>query len=242
MNNPENENLTAITPEDMAFIEEELGKDPRPISLHVLAEKLAFRKTAGQRSKDVKRYDPYARYEVGDFIYKDYDETLTVGSKNVEHFEGSVILKVIGRTFYKSFNTEMLEVDYDGGGVFRKYVDYMKKTRTQVLLPSNVEGRNAPPEVLDKASDPRLTELPMTERDLKILEKNLRTELGKVRGALRLERALAAPLPPDRHPRGQDQGDGGRVRGEPGPPPRPRTWSRRSSAWSRRATSSTSTA
>jgi hypothetical protein len=179
MNNPENANLTAIAPGDAAFIEEELGRSPRPVSLHVLAEKLAFLKTAGRRSKDVKRYDPYARYEVGDYIYKDYDETLTVGSKSVDHFKGSVILKVVGRTFYKSFNTDMLEVDYDGGGVFRKYIDYMKKTRTQVLLPSNVEGRNAASEVLDRASDPRLTELPMTERDLKALEKSLRTELSR---------------------------------------------------------------
>jgi hypothetical protein len=179
MNNPENAITTAIAPGDTAYIEEELARSPRPAALHDLAQKLAFRKTAGQRSKDVKRYDPNARYEVGDYLYKDYDETLTVGSKNVEHFKGSVILKVVGRTFYKSFNCEMLEVDYDGGGVFRKYIDYMKKTKTLVLLPSNAEGRNAPVDVLDRASDPRLTELPMTERDLKALEKNLRTELGR---------------------------------------------------------------
>jgi hypothetical protein len=73
----------------------------------------------------------------------------------------------------------MLEVDYPGGGVFRKYVDYMKKTKTQVLLPSNVDGRNQPPELIAKSDDPRLTELPMTERDLKTLEKHLRTDLLK---------------------------------------------------------------
>jgi hypothetical protein len=179
MNNPENAITTAIAPGDAAFIEEELARSPRPAALHDLAQKLAFLKTAGQRSKDVKRYDPCVRYEVGDYIHKDYDETLTVGSKNVEHFKGAVILKVVDRTFYKSFNCEMLEVDYDGGGVFRKYIDYMKKTKTLVLLPSNVEGRNATAEVLDRASDPRLTELPMRERDLRALEKNLRTELGK---------------------------------------------------------------
>lgn len=179
MNNPENTITTAIAPGDAAFIEGELARSPRPATLHDLAQKLAFLKTAGQRSKDVKRYDPSVRYEVGDYVYKDYDETLTIGSKNVEHYKGSVIIKVVGRTFYKSFNCEMLEVDYDGGGVFRKYIDYMKKTKIQVLLPSNVEGRNTPAEILDRASDPRLTELPMTERDLKALEKNLRTELGK---------------------------------------------------------------
>src|SRR4030042_5549752 len=99
MNNPESANLTAIAPGDAAFIGEELGRSPRPVSPHALAEKLAFLKTAGRRSKDVKRYDPDARYEVGDYIYKDYDETLTVGSKSVDHFKGSALLKVVGRTF-----------------------------------------------------------------------------------------------------------------------------------------------
>ena len=37
----------------------------------------------------------------------------------------------------------MLEVDYNGGGTFRKYVDYMKKIKTQVLLPSNVRRDRA---------------------------------------------------------------------------------------------------
>ncbi len=142
MNNPENANITTIAPGGhRPSSRRSSAGTPGRSPLHALAEKLAFLKTAGQRAQDVKRYDPYARYEVGDYVYKEYDETLTVGSKNVEHFKGAVILKVVGKTFYKSFNCEMLEVDYAGGGVFRKYIDYMKKTRTQVLLPSNSEGR-----------------------------------------------------------------------------------------------------
>ncbi len=175
----ETNNLTTVTPDDMALVERELGATSRPLSAKELTGKLAFEKTAGERLKDVKKYDQSCRYELGDFIYKEYDEPLTVGSKSVEHFKGAVILKVVARTFYKHFNSEMLEVDYPGGGVFRKYIDYMKKTHTQVLLPSNVDGRNQPPELIAKADDPRLTELPMTERDLKNLEKNLRTDLHK---------------------------------------------------------------
>jgi len=116
---------------------------------------------------------------VCDFVEKDYNEPLTVGSKSVEHFEGRVILKVVAKTYSKHFNCDMLEVDYPGGGVFRKYLDYMKKTRTQVLLPSNIEGRNQATAIMAKGDDPRLTELPMTERDLKSLEKNLRVSLAK---------------------------------------------------------------
>jgi hypothetical protein len=73
----------------------------------------------------------------------------------------------------------MLEVDCSGGGIFRKYIDYMKKTKTQILLPSNVDGKAKVPEKIDKKKDPRLSELPMTDRDLKSLEKNLRSALSK---------------------------------------------------------------
>jgi hypothetical protein len=175
----ETTNLITVTADDIALVERELTATPHPLSLKSLAEKLAFEKTASQRLQDVKKYNPNARFEVGDFIYKDYDEALTVGSKTVEHFKGPVILRVVAKTHFKNFNCDMLEVDYPGGGVFRKYVDYMKKTRTQVLLPANVDGRNETAELIAKSDDPRLTELPMTERDLKTLEKHLRTELIK---------------------------------------------------------------
>jgi hypothetical protein len=175
----ETNNLITVTPDDISLVERELEATSHPLAAKDLTEKLAFEKTASQRTQDVKKYNPNCRYEVGDFIYKEYNEPLTVGSKSVEHFQGVIILKVVARTFYKNFNCDMLEVDYPGGGVFRKYVDYMKKTRTQVLLPANVDGRNQPAEIIAKSDDPRLTELPMTERDLKTLEKHLRIELAR---------------------------------------------------------------
>jgi len=172
-------NLTQITEDNLVFIEKEFEQAPRPFSLHEITEKLAFQKTADQRVQDVVKYDPNAKYEVGDQIYKEYDESLTISSKTVEHFKGAVVLKVVNKHYYKDFQCEMLEADYTGGGIFRKYIDYMKKTKTQVLLPSDCEGKGLPPEKMEKAEDPRLSELPMTDRDLKTLEKNLRTALSK---------------------------------------------------------------
>ena len=171
--------LTTVSGEDLGLVERELGRAPAPRSTRDLTAKLAFEKTATERTQDVKKYDPDVRYEVGDTIEKTYSEPLTVGSKSVEHFEGRVILKVVAKTFSKHFNCEMLEVDYPGGGVFRKYIDYMKKTKTQVMLPSNFEGRAKPAEIMSRGDDPRLTELPMTERDLRTLEKDLRLRLSK---------------------------------------------------------------
>ena len=177
--NAEPTNLTTVSDADLALVERELDRTPQPQSTHDLSGKLAFEKTATERTQDVKKYDPYARFDVGDLIEKEYSEPLTVGSKSVEHFEGRVILKVVAKTFSPHFHCDMLEVDYPGGGVFRKYVDYMKKTRTQVLLPANCDGRGATIEIMAKGDDPRLTELPMTERDLRTLEKNLRLRLAK---------------------------------------------------------------
>jgi len=171
--------LTTVSDDDLAFVERELERTPHPQLTHELAGKLAFEKTATERTQDVKKYDAYARYEVGDLIEKDYNEPLTVGSKSVEHFEGRVILKVTGKQVSKHFNCDMLEVDYPGGGIFRKYIDYMKKTRTRVLLPSNCENKAQAAEIMAKGDDPRLTELPMTERDLKAIERNLRARLAK---------------------------------------------------------------
>lgn len=171
--------LVQVMPEDIAFIEQELVKTKKPATLRELTEKLAFLKTANQRTQDVKIYDPNCVYQVGDSLYREYDEHLTVSSKTVESFKGAVVLSVVKKIPYKAFNCEMLEVDYLGGGTFRKYIDYMKKSKTQVLLPSNVGGACQQPQIMVKEEDPRLTELPMTDKDLKALERNVKGALLK---------------------------------------------------------------
>ena len=171
--------LIQIVPGDIEVVEQELAKSPRPFTLRELTEKLAFLKTAGERTEVVKIYDQSSVYQVGDSIFTEYDELLTVSSKTHEPFQGAVVLKVLKKRYDKTLNCEMLEVDYTGGGTFRKYVDYMKKTKTDVLLPSNLGMTNTPPPVMGAGEDPRLTELPMQDRDLKALERNLRTAMGR---------------------------------------------------------------
>jgi hypothetical protein len=170
---------TTVTKEDLVFLDKELQKTLKPILLNELTKKLAYYKSAPQLSQEVKKYDPYCSYSTGDSIYKEYDEPLTVSSKGAEHFSGAVVLKVVNKVTYENFNCEMLEVDYSGGGVFRKYIDYMKKSKTQVLLPSNLEGKALVPEIMKKEEDPRLNELPMTDKALKTLAKNLKASLSK---------------------------------------------------------------
>jgi hypothetical protein len=174
----ENENIK-ITEKDLAFLENEFLKASKPLSVQEMTRKLVYQKSSHQLSLEVKKYDPDCVYEVGDNIYKEYDEPLLVSSKGVEPFKGAVVLRVTKKIPYKAYSCEMLEVDYTGGGIFRKYMDYMKKTKTQVLLPSNYEAKGKTPEIMNKNDDPRLSELPMTDRDLKTLERNLRTALNK---------------------------------------------------------------
>ena len=101
--NDEVTNLTTVSDEDLALVEQELGRTPQPRSTHRTSPgSWPSRRRPTERTQDVKKYDPYARYEVGDFIEKDYDEPLTVGSKSVEHFEGRVILKVVAKTYLQA--------------------------------------------------------------------------------------------------------------------------------------------
>ncbi len=174
----ENDN-TITTAKDLAWLRDELREDTAVATLHDLAIKLAYHKNAGQLSQEVKVYDSNCEYRVDDLIYKEYDEPLLVSSKGMEHFKGAVVLNVVKKISYDSFNCEMLEVDFTGGGTFRKHIDYMKKSKTQVLLPSATEGNCQAPVILDKKKDPRMTELPMTERDFRILAKSLRASLSK---------------------------------------------------------------
>jgi hypothetical protein len=174
----ENDN-TKITASELEFLEKELTQTNEALTLEKLTEKLAFKKTSSQLEQKVKKYDPFCKYEVGDLIYKEYDEPLLTSSKGADHFKGSVVFRVQNKIAYQNFESEMLEVEYSGGGPFRKHVDYMKKTKTQVLLPSNCESKGLTPEVLKKEEDPRLDHVPMTDKDLKGLERNLGRALSK---------------------------------------------------------------
>jgi hypothetical protein len=174
----ENES-TKIADSDLEFLERELAQTNEVLTLRELTEKIAFKKTSGQLQQEVKIYDPFCKYEVGDLIYKEYDEPLLVSSKGVDHFKGSVVLKVLNKIVYQNFQSDMLEVEYSGGGPFRKHIDYMKKTKTQVLIPSNCEGKELTARVLKREEDPRLDQVPMTDKDLKKLERNLSRALSK---------------------------------------------------------------
>jgi len=95
--------LVQVTPDDLAYVEKELAASRKPATTRELAGKLAYLKTAGERTRDVKIYDPACVYEVGDTVYREYDEELTIGSKVHEHFTGAIVLTVVHKAFYKDY-------------------------------------------------------------------------------------------------------------------------------------------
>ncbi|HZX09864.1 MAG TPA: hypothetical protein VFG01_02865 [Acidobacteriota bacterium] len=169
---------TKVLKKDLDFIQEKLSKQNNVPTLGELTESLAYKKNARQLNQEVLKYDSECTYEVNDLICKKYDEPLVISSKEKKHFQDRVVLKVTNKIKYPDFNCEMLEVDYTGGGIFRKHIDYMKRKNTQVLLPS-AQGKCRTPEAIKKEDDPRLHRLPMTEKDMKTLSVNLRKSISK---------------------------------------------------------------
>lgn len=170
---------TKVLKADLDFIQEKLLKEDRVPTLPELTEMLAYKKNARQLNQEVFEYDPACTYETNALICKEYNEPLIISSKEKIHFTSKVVLRVINKISYPDYNCEMLEVDYTGGGLFRKHIDYMKRKNTQVLLPAAVEGAHKTPVVIKKEDDPRLHKLPMTEKDLKTLGVNLRKSISK---------------------------------------------------------------
>ncbi len=170
---------TKISKADLDFIKEKLSQKDQVPNLAELTESLAYKKNARQLNQKVFKYDPSCKYEVNDLICKEYDEPLVISSKEKQHFKGKVVLKVINKIKYPDYNCEMLKVDYTGGGIFRKHLDYMKRKNTQVLLPAAPAEQAKTPEVLKKEEDPRLHKLPMTEKDMKNLSTNLKKSISK---------------------------------------------------------------
>jgi len=170
--------ITKISKADLDFIKEELSKQNTVPTLTGLTEILAYKKNAKQLNQEVLKYNPSCNYEVNDLICKEYDEPLIINSKEKIHFTGKVVLKVMNKISYPEYNCEMLEVDYTGGGIFRKHIDYMKRKNTQVLLPAAIENQAETPEVIKKEDDPRLHKLPMTEKDMKTLMTNLKKAIS----------------------------------------------------------------
>lgn len=137
------------------FLKEYLNKGEGPFSLDQVAEAYA-RKLMEERSLEpVKIYNPDCRYEIGDLIYKEFDEKLRIGRDKYEEFKGGAILKVVDKKYSKDLGCYMLALEYEGRGILKEHFKYLKRAKIGYYLPS-YELKECPK--LSPEKDPRKEE------------------------------------------------------------------------------------
>jgi hypothetical protein len=171
------ENSLDIGKEDIDFITAYLKGKFQPLEFADLVYQVALFKTQDNRKNRVKVYDPNCEYKVADLIFKEYPGQLPIGNKKYTAVEQGIILKV-DEVRSRSGRDEIL-LSYDGTSEFRKYAEYLKKQKIELLLPHKGQKINQETEYLTADLDPRCTQSPLIERDFVILRKKLTTVLNK---------------------------------------------------------------
>ena len=160
-----------IGADDIQFIKSHLKGLSDPIEFEALLFQVARYKTRDKRQSQVKIYDPGCEYRVGDLIYKEYSGRLPVGGKNTIELTQGVILSVEEARSRMGLNE--IRLSYDGTSEFRRYTEYLKRQKIELLLPHKQEDPPLPDRYLAEPEDPRAQQAPLIERDLNILRKKL---------------------------------------------------------------------
>ncbi len=171
------ENNLDIGKEDIDFIKSYLKGKFEPLEFSDLLYQLALFKTQDRRKNRVKVYTPNCEYMVGDLIFKEYPGQLPIGNKKYTQVEHGIILKV-EEVRSRSGRDEIL-LSYGGTSEFRKYTEYLKRQKIELLLPHKAQKAGQESEYLAADLDPRCTQSPLIERDFVILRKKLVTVLNK---------------------------------------------------------------
>jgi hypothetical protein len=171
------ENNLDIGNEDIGFLKSFLKGKFHPLEFNDLVYQVALFKTQDNRKNRVKIYDPNCEYTVGDLIFKEYPGQMPIGNKKYTHVDQGIILRVED-VRSRSGRDEIL-LSYDGTSEFRKYAEYLKKQKIELLLPHKAKKAAQETEYLAVDLDPRCTQSPLIERDFIILRKKLATVLNK---------------------------------------------------------------
>lgn len=165
-----------IEEKDIEWIKSLIREHGSPIPLEEIATQLARKKSALTQGKRVKIFNPEIDYEVGDLIYKYYDEDLKFSREKVEHFKGGVVLRVIGKE-KRPEGFSILRVTYDGTGLFKQYIDFLERTSSHLLIPCGFSGKSEPVEYLE--DEEALMDAPLDLNYVKRLSKILDEVLKK---------------------------------------------------------------
>jgi hypothetical protein len=171
------ENNLDLGQEDIDFIKSYLKGKFQPLEFTDIVYQVALFKTQDNRKSRVKVYNPNCEYRVGDFIFKEYPGPLPIGNKKYTAAEQGIILKV--EEVRSRSGRDEIRLSYDGTSEFRKYAEYLKKQKIELLLPHKGQKTCQETEYLTVDLDPRRTQSPLIERDFAILRKKLITVLNK---------------------------------------------------------------
>ncbi len=161
---------------DLEWIKSLIKEHGSPLTLEEISTQLAKKKSALTQGKKVKIFNLEIDYEVGDLIYKYYDEDLKFSREKVEHFKGGVVLRVIGKE-KKSEGFSILRVTYDGTGLFKQYIDFLERTSSHLLIPCGFSGKSEPVEYLE--DEEALMDAPLDQSYVKKLSKIVEEALKK---------------------------------------------------------------
>jgi len=165
-----------IDEKDVEWIKNLIKERRSPITLEEISTQLAKKKSALTQGKKVKIFNPELDYEVGDLIYKYYDEDLKFSREKVEHFKGGVVLRVIGKE-KRPEGFSILRVTYDGTGLFKQYIDFLERTSSHLLIPCGFSGKSEPVEYLE--DEELLMDAPLDQNYVKKLSKIIEEALKK---------------------------------------------------------------
>ncbi len=158
------------------FLKEILEASEEPLPLGDVIEKFARKFREEEVLEPVKIYDPDCRYEVGDLIYKEFQEKLRVGRDKYIEFEGAAVLRVVEKKYSKELGCYLIGLEYDGGGPLKEHFKYLSRRKVGFYLPSYElkECPKLPPE-----KDPRRQEKEPSEEFLKKCRKELQETVEK---------------------------------------------------------------
>jgi len=165
-----------IEEKDLVFIKDFLKGKENPVDLDEISNALAFFKTEKNRVQKVKIYSPNCEYKVGDLIYKEYPGKIPIGTKKYIELTGGVVLKVVEvRTRFK----DEVKLAYDGTSDYKKYIDYLKRQKIELLLPHKQVKPCEKSEYIKEEDDPRRQYAPLLGKDFNLLIKKLISTLEK---------------------------------------------------------------
>ncbi len=166
-----------IEKKDIDFISNYLNKKNKPVELYDVVYQLALYKTKDNRENSVLIYNPNCKYEIGDLIYKEYPGKIPVGAKKQIEMDRGVVLKV--EDVWNHFGIDEIKMKYEGTSDFKKYTDYLKRQKIELLLPHKQKKPCQKVEYLPEEKDPRKKQDPLIEKDFLVLKKKLLTALHK---------------------------------------------------------------